>query len=183
MSFYRSGIALVVAFLAVVGPVAGQEFSLTPEDVVGDKEDYSPYVDRNIADRVFFGDTHHHTSNSPDAGLVGNRLGPDKAYRFARGEEVTSSTGLRVKLLRPLDHVQEGGLRHAHGVEVGPDAELVVHVEERQRVCWRGHEPAIGVEDQLPTVVVLKPRAAPPHALLPDEVVGAQHMAPIASTS
>ena len=60
-------------------------------------------MDRNIPVRVFFGDTHHHTANSPDAGLIGNTLGPDMAYRFARGEEVTSSTGLRVKLNRPLD--------------------------------------------------------------------------------
>ncbi len=35
--------------------------------------------------------------------MIGNTLGPEEAYRFARGEEVTSSTGLRVKLGRPLD--------------------------------------------------------------------------------
>ena len=44
-----------------------------------------------------------HTRNSPDAGFLGNTLGVDEAYRFARGEEVTSSGGLRAKLLRPLD--------------------------------------------------------------------------------
>jgi hypothetical protein len=38
-----------------------------------------------------------------DAGAFGNRLGLDAAYQFARGEEVTSSTGLKVKLSRPLD--------------------------------------------------------------------------------
>lgn len=35
--------------------------------------------------------------------MVGNTLPPDTAYRFARGEEVVSSTGLRTKLNRPLD--------------------------------------------------------------------------------
>jgi hypothetical protein len=40
-----------------------------------------------------------------DAGAIGNRLGPDEAYRFARGEEVTSSTGVRAKLSRPLDFI------------------------------------------------------------------------------
>jgi hypothetical protein len=40
---------------------------------------------------------------SMDAGAFGARLKPVDAYRFARGEEVTSSTGLRVKLSRPLD--------------------------------------------------------------------------------
>ena len=38
-----------------------------------------------------------------DAGAFGARLGPSDAYRFARGEEVVSSTGQRVKLSRPLD--------------------------------------------------------------------------------
>jgi hypothetical protein len=38
-----------------------------------------------------------------DAGAFGARLGPVEAYRFARGEEVTSSTGQKVKLSRPLD--------------------------------------------------------------------------------
>jgi hypothetical protein len=38
-----------------------------------------------------------------DAGSFGARLGPEDAYQFARGEEVTSSTGLQVKLSEPLD--------------------------------------------------------------------------------
>jgi hypothetical protein len=38
-----------------------------------------------------------------DAGAFGDRLGLDEAYRFARGEQVTSSTGQDVKLSRPLD--------------------------------------------------------------------------------
>jgi hypothetical protein len=35
--------------------------------------------------------------------MIGNTLGPEEAYRFARGETVTSSTGLEVQLRRPLD--------------------------------------------------------------------------------
>ena len=35
--------------------------------------------------------------------MFGTRLGPDEAYQFARGEEVISNTGLRVRLQRPLD--------------------------------------------------------------------------------
>ena len=52
---------------------------------------------------MFWGDTHLHTSNSLDARAFGALLGPVEAYRFARGEEVTTSHGLRVKLSRPLD--------------------------------------------------------------------------------
>ena len=53
--------------------------------------------------RPLFGDTHLHTSQSFDAIAFGNFLGPEEAYRFARGEEVTSSTGQRARLSRPLD--------------------------------------------------------------------------------
>ena len=64
---------------------------------------YSPYAGRKFPTRVFWGDTHLHTSNSFDARAFGVTLGPEEAYRFARGEEVTSSHGERVKLSRPLD--------------------------------------------------------------------------------
>ena len=41
--------------------------------------------------------------NSFDAGAFGCRLSPPDAYRFARGEEVVSSTGIPARLSRPLD--------------------------------------------------------------------------------
>ena len=64
---------------------------------------FSPYAGRNFPTQVFWGDTHLHTGMSMDAGAFGARLTPADAYRFARGEELTSSTGLQVKLDRPLD--------------------------------------------------------------------------------
>ena len=64
---------------------------------------YSPYADRDFPIRPFFGDTHLHTSFSMDAGAFGARLNPRDAYRFARGEQVTASTGQPAKLSRPLD--------------------------------------------------------------------------------
>jgi hypothetical protein len=42
-------------------------------------------------------------SFSFDAGAFGCRLGPKDAYRLARGEEITASSGQQVKLSRPLD--------------------------------------------------------------------------------
>ena len=71
--------------------------------VPGKPPGYSPYAGRNFPSRVFWGDTHLHTSASMDAGAFGNRLGFEDAYRFARGEELTASGGERVKLSRPLD--------------------------------------------------------------------------------
>ncbi len=53
--------------------------------------------------RVYWGDTHLHTANSPDAFGFGARLSPEDALRFAMGQEVTSSTGIKAKLERPLD--------------------------------------------------------------------------------
>jgi hypothetical protein len=64
---------------------------------------YSPYAGRNFPTRPLFGDTHLHTSFSMDAGAFGARLGPRDAYRLARGEEITASSGQPVKLSRPLD--------------------------------------------------------------------------------
>lgn len=66
---------------------------------------FSPYAGRNYPTDVYWGDTHVHTNISLDAGAFGNRLGLDDAYRFARGEEIVSSTGHPVKLNKPLDFV------------------------------------------------------------------------------
>ncbi len=53
---------------------------------------------------LYWGDTHLHTNYSPDAYINGNTvMSPDEAYRFARGEEVQTGSGLKVKLGRPLD--------------------------------------------------------------------------------
>ncbi|MFC1702783.1 DUF3604 domain-containing protein, partial [Pseudomonadota bacterium] len=64
---------------------------------------YSLPARRNFPMQVLWGDTHVHTSMSMDAGAFGARLGPEDAYRFARGEELTASSGQPVKLMRPLD--------------------------------------------------------------------------------
>ncbi len=64
---------------------------------------YSPYAQRRFPTRLLWGDSHLHSAMSMDAGAFGNRLGVREAYQFARGGEMTSSTGLRVKLSRPLD--------------------------------------------------------------------------------
>ena len=69
----------------------------------GKKETYSPYAQRDFPDRPLWGDTHLHTAISFDAGTFGATLLPADAYRFAKGEEVISSTGQPVKLSRPLD--------------------------------------------------------------------------------
>jgi hypothetical protein len=103
----RFGIILTL-FFAVLAP--GQSSAQEPappeqelKDVFPKKPPYSPYADHHFPERVYWGDTHLHTSFSMDAGAFGCRLGPREAYRFAKGQEVTASSGQRVRLARPLD--------------------------------------------------------------------------------
>ena len=102
-----AGFALAASLAAAQdGQMGGQvgEMTMTAEDLtVFQRRGFSPYAGRNFPTRVFWGDTHLHTANSLDARAFGVLLGPEQAYRFARGEEVTSSHGLRVRLSRPLD--------------------------------------------------------------------------------
>lgn len=89
--------------------------------VVADEQAYSPPVSTDYPTRVFWGDTHLHTALSGDAFLYETRLGPDAAYRFARGEEIVSTTGQPAKLERPLDflvvaeHANNMGASYARG--------------------------------------------------------------------
>ena len=98
---------LPIAVLAFVISSTSHSQLPPPTDAAIDafpaQKHYSPYVGRNFPTEVFWGDTHLHTGNSLDAGSFGARLLPEDAHRFARGEELTSSTGLKVKLSRPLD--------------------------------------------------------------------------------
>jgi hypothetical protein len=80
----------------------GQADKETIDKALGGKP-YSPYANVKYPKRPLFGDTHLHTGFSMDAGVWGCRLRPRDAYRFARGEQVASSTGQPVQLARPLD--------------------------------------------------------------------------------
>jgi len=84
--------------------VCGIALVATSYSHAGEKN-YSPYVNQSFPQNVYFGDTHLHTSYSADAGMVGNTTTPEQAYRVAKGETITSPTGLLVQLKRPLDFV------------------------------------------------------------------------------
>ena len=99
------GAAVIAAFAvcAFADDDAGQLTKEKAEAAHKRATPYSPYAGRDFPTRPFFGDTHLHTSFSMDAGAFGARIGPRDAYRFARGEEITASSGQPVKLSRPLD--------------------------------------------------------------------------------
>jgi hypothetical protein len=100
-----------IAFAALIAvglnaPAWAQDAGLPAKEHIEQalpKAAYSPYANRNFPIRPLFGDTHLHTAFSMDAGAFGARLTPRDAYRFARGEQVTASSGQPVKLSRPLD--------------------------------------------------------------------------------
>lgn len=118
MAKKRTIVLRAVAFIAVgAGLTYGwrywQEKSVLDDSrttqIASDKE-----VTSGPAMKLLWGDTHLHTSNSIDAFGFGVKLGPEEALRFARGEEVTSTWGLKAKLERPLDFLviadHSGGL-------------------------------------------------------------------------
>lgn len=65
----------------------------------------NPAVIAREPTRLYWGDTHLHTSYSADAYFKGNRTAdPDTAYRWAKGLPVVHpSTGARVRIETPLD--------------------------------------------------------------------------------
>ncbi|WP_170607953.1 DUF3604 domain-containing protein [Ruegeria arenilitoris] len=94
------------------------ELAINPEDVRLGQRGYSPFVDQSFPNRVFWGDTHLHTSYSTDAGMIGNVLDPDEAFRFARGEKVRASLGEFAQLVRPLDFLVVAD--HAENLGLAP---------------------------------------------------------------
>jgi hypothetical protein len=117
-------VALIpLAFVLSTSATLAQTGAGHPEDIREPAKIYSPYVERtasdsNFAEGVYWGDTHLHTSYSTDAGMMGNKLGPDQAFRFARGEEVLTSHGIRARLIRPLDFLVVAD--HAENLGLAP---------------------------------------------------------------
>lgn len=98
---------LLVFALMWHAPAVGQEWQANEQalsNLYAGKA-YSPYAGRDFPSYPLWGDTHLHTSLSFDAGGFGNRLSQRDAYRFAKGEEVITSSGQKARLARPLDWI------------------------------------------------------------------------------
>lgn len=111
-----------LSLLFAAGAISAEDFANygeAPSDKghIG-KAEYSPYLSSGYPQMVYWGDTHVHTAYSTDAGMVGNKLGPDEAYRFAKGELVVASNGVRARLQRPLDFIVVAD--HAENMGLAP---------------------------------------------------------------
>ncbi|MBG6154834.1 hypothetical protein IWQ52_000538 [Labrenzia sp. EL_159] len=101
----RTVAVAVLAYFSVTTTLPAQEFDVNEGQLldVYPGEAYSPYAGRSFPEHPLWGDTHLHTGQSMDAGGFGARLTQEQAWRFARGEEITASSGQPVRLYRPLD--------------------------------------------------------------------------------
>ncbi len=116
----KISITIIAAVVLLSGAAQAQHMDLeaAPEDISFGAKEYSPYLTHGYPQRVFWGDTHTHTSYSTDAGMIGCRIGPEEAYRFARGEIVVASGGVRARLQRPLDFLVVAD--HAENLGLAP---------------------------------------------------------------
>jgi len=101
----------------VVEPVANSEASGS----VGEKN-------------LYWGELHLHTAESFDSTMMGNKLGIEDAYRFAKGEPLIGAGGETMQLSRPLDflaitdHAESFGIRAHCNV---PNLSLL-----ERAACW-----------------------------------------------
>ena len=101
--------------------------------VTADVKAATAEVERFPLRTALFGDLHVHTSWSADAYAGGNRLGPNSAYRFAKGEKVELQTGAEAQLQVPLDFVALTD--HAEGFEALPCTMMPDSPEFDLQVC------------------------------------------------
>ena len=99
---------------------------LMPLDQVFGDKNYSPYADSEFPERVYWGDTHLHTSLSSDgfiSALHGlspvGRLDLADVYAYAKGNTITATDGSRVRLSRPLDFLVVADHAEAMGLMSG----------------------------------------------------------------
>jgi hypothetical protein len=83
---------LKVAGLACL--LAASQNALASKVTEQDKK-YSPRANNTQPNNVYWGDSHLHTGLSLDAGLFGNTVSIDDAYRLARGEQVIQRKAFR----------------------------------------------------------------------------------------
>jgi hypothetical protein len=91
-------VSMLATWLAGCGPSDTTTTDAVPETV--------PVVAKMPAQRphrAWFGELHVHSSNSPDAFMLGVRTSPEDAYRYARGEAIDHISGVKIRASAALD--------------------------------------------------------------------------------
>lgn len=104
----------------------------------------------NPLKQAYFGDLHVHTSWSTDAYNGGNRVGPEAAYRFARGEPVQLPNGIVTQLAVPLDFTAITD--HAEGFDAVAACTDETHSEYESDTCRNMRAPPANADDYFETV-------------------------------
>jgi hypothetical protein len=102
-SLVRNLLSAVALVASATASVVSAEPIVAKPPTTKDGKPYSAPTAATIPVRPLWGNTHLHTVNSFDAGIMGTRVEPEDAFRLARGEQVVSTTGVPAKLSRPLD--------------------------------------------------------------------------------
>jgi len=101
-----------------------------------------------IPQNVYWGDTHVHTSNSSDAGRYTILVGPEEAYRFARGEKVRTDWGTEVQLTQPLDFLVVAD--HAENIGLWPGLRAADPLLLKSEIGRRWHGQLMGTNSKKP---------------------------------
>lgn len=102
MNFELRRLIAVILLTAISLSCTSKKKETIASEVEDPSTPQSPLVKTDPLKDAYFGETHVHTSTSMDAFIGGNRMTPEDAYRFARGEEVIAN-GSPHRLKRPLD--------------------------------------------------------------------------------
>lgn len=129
------------------------------------------------ATNVYWGDTHLHTNLSMDAGLFGNRIGLDEAYKFAKGEEVTASIGIKAKLSRPLDFLvvadHSDGMGLFQAINAGDDWVMKTNQGKRWNGLIKSGEGGVAALELIKAFSQTKLEMNPNNEILQKSVWGA----------
>jgi len=93
----------------------------------------------NPEHNLYWGELHLHTSESFDSILFGNLFGPEDAYRFAKGEKLTTLGGEVMQLARPLDFVAVTD--HAEGFGTRTRCDDANLSAADKAACWLVDQP------------------------------------------
>lgn len=101
------------------------------------QEGYAKRASQDFPRNVYWGDTHLHSSLSQDSASRGvKNVGPEEAYRFARGEEITADDGQKYRLSRPLDFLVVSDHAEYLGVIKGLREKAPLLMEDEGATRW-----------------------------------------------